>query len=52
MQTDPESFVNEMICQLMAALAFLWLFYPFFFKLVLTCRLYVIYVREDNYSIV
>ena len=35
----------------MRALTFLLLFFnSLFLKLIVACRLYIIYVREDNYS--
>ena len=35
---------------LMGALTFLLFFFNSFLKLIVACRLYVIYVREDNNS--
>ena len=40
-----------MICQINGALTFfVYYFNWFFLRLIITCRLWVIYVREDNYS--
>ena len=40
-----------MICQINGALTFFVYYFNFFFlRLIITCRLWVIYVREDNYS--
>ena len=40
-----------MICQINGALtSFIYYFSCFFLRLIITCRLCVIYVREDNYS--
>ena len=40
-----------MICQINGALTFfVYYFNRFFLRLIITCRLWVIYVREDNYS--
>ena len=39
------------ICQINGALTFfIYYFNCFFLRLIITCRLWVIYVREDNYS--
>ena len=46
MYTDPESF-SPMICQINGALTFfVYYFDCFFLRLIITCRLWVIYVRE------
>ena len=49
MQTDPES-SSLMICQLNVCPNFFVVLFliPFFLKLIVACRLCVIYVREDN----
>ena len=40
-----------MICQINGSLTFfVYYFNWFFLRLIITCRLWVIYVREDNYS--
>ena len=40
-----------MICQINGGLTFfVYYFNWFFLRLIITCRLWVIYVREDNYS--
>ena len=40
-----------MICQINGTLTFfVYYFNCFFLRLIITCRLWVIYVREDNYS--
>ena len=40
-----------MICQINGALTFfVYYFNCFFLRLIITCRLWVIYVREDNHS--
>ena len=40
-----------MICQINGALTFFVYYFSWFFlRLIITCRLWVIYVREDNYS--
>ena len=45
-----ESF-SPMICQINGALTFFVYYFDWFFlRLIITCRLWVIYVREDNYS--
>ena len=42
---------SPMICQINGALTFfVYYFNWFFLRLIITCRLWVIYVREDNYS--
>ena len=47
---DPESF-SPMIFQINGTLTFfVYYFDCFFLRLIITCRLWVIYVREDNYS--
>ena len=44
-------FFSPMICQINGALTFfVYYFNCFFLRLIITCRLWVIYVREDNYS--
>ena len=45
------SLFQQWFVNLMGALTF-WFFFlaPFFLKLIVTCRLCVIYVREDNDS--
>ena len=41
-----------MICQINGALTFFnYYFNCFFLRLIITCRLWVIYVREDNYIV-
>ena len=51
MYTDPESF-SPMICQLNGCPHFFVVLFliPFFLKLIVACRLCVIYVKEDNDS--
>ena len=42
---------SPMICQINGALTFfIYYFNCFFLRLIITCILWVIYVREDNYS--
>ena len=52
MYIEPESFLQWMICQISGCphiFAVLFLI-RFFLKLIVACRLCVIYVREDNDS--